>query len=230
MGGRHSDINSYDSFGSDESNPDKVRVYVYIRKSDLPNVMSEGLLSPRKLSELYPEKNQYLVNKYKSHMEASMTGKSGEDLISYLKKKDGNTEIENTLNYLDWTDEYTYRGSYAVAFLFHPIPTKSASIVNHIRKYRNDFLKNRQLISFSFYPQDYSIQIIASGYNGLESMSVEDLFEMTEEDWIGVWKGVREEDKKLKKIGNELMKFAGIPHGRIIPDGGLIKPNDIVIH
>lgn len=193
--------------------------YIYIPKSDVNSVIKYGLLSARAQSELIPENNNRIIEKYETQLQEALE-KFDPELRNYIEKHSDGTRIGNILVYLDWRDEETLKGSKAIYFLFYPVP-RHKTILRHIERYRENFLKDRVLISFPI-SRNKKIYTIGTYY------SAKDLNSEDENFWVEQWLKAIQHDKAHKD--KKTLWFSGIPHAYIIPNDGKISPDDISIY
>ncbi len=221
--------------------------YVYVPRKDLPNILLDGLMSARILVEKYPEKKSEIIAKYNEQFtQALSNGEYGVALYEYITKtKDrsfGANELLDILDYLDWREEETEKGSLAIYFLFHPIPNHK-SIRKYIKEYRDNFLDDRVLLEFNIASQDimyiHEVEIqeeetmthmdltLSSGIQAQKyDSSIHCLFSQGQAFWINKWKQVILQEMKERKENDDYIEqslwFQDITHGFIVPVNGMI--------
>jgi len=190
--------------------------YAYVPKEQLSGIMKMGYLSARLQHELIKESDSILIKKYESQYNAV---KDDPEFISWVKDDLNSMPlIERILNYLDWRDESTERGSLSIYFLFSPIPYE-IDIRNQIRSKRGDFLKDRILLKFQMKIKSIKDIVMISS----DGLSVSDILNKNENWWINRWR------LALSSTNHNPLWFDGIPHAYIVSKRGLIEPANISI-
>jgi hypothetical protein len=201
-----------------------MRVYAYVPQDQLKSVLELGYLSARAQSELLPAKHSELIAKYRSQYEAISNDTEFQDWCraNNLSATHEKVTIDDILNYLDWRDEATERGSRAIYFLFAPVPTDDPAIVAEIDRQRAGLLADRVLISFEI-PAHSEVQIVAPPKPHL---SAQKLASQPTSFWRAVWR------RSLKRHANntDVLWFEDVPHGYIVTGSGIVAPSSITVH
>jgi hypothetical protein len=186
--------------------------------------MKLGYLSARAQADLLPDKHAELIAKYRDQYHAVRNNPEFQDWCRANNRSATHKQvtIDDILNYLDWRDEATERGSRAIYFLFAPIPTDDPVIVAEIDRQRSGLLADRVLISFEI-PACAEVQIVAPV---TPARSAQELASQPGSFWRAVW------HKSLKKHANNrnVLWFEDVPHGYIVMESGRIPASGITVH
>jgi hypothetical protein len=194
------------------------RVYAYVPTDQVASVRRLGYLSARaQVDGLGGANERELVVKYAHQLAAARRDQQFREW-RVLQERRGQRELDWTLDYLDWRDETTERGSLAVYFLFAPVPPEVTPLVL-ADPARRGLLLGRTLVSWKLPPRARVALVAARGHAG----SPDAFFGRPPAYWAQKWRG------SLATGSDESLWLEGIPHGYYIPEGGRVPPEAIAV-
>lgn len=151
-----------------------------------------------------------LESKYGQQYDAALSDVRWRDsLLAFNEQHGYNLRREQQImGYLDWRDEATERGSYAIYFLYAPIPKSLESEFNRVR---GNFLKDRTLMRIPL--PDEPIQVV----DNVDGQPAEWYLKQNTAYWTATI------DHALKEGSDNALWLAGVPHGYIVPTSGRVE-------
>ena len=185
--------------------------YAYVPSDLVASVLKLGYLSMRGQYDLDPIATATILEKkYGRQYDAALSdGRWGDSLLAFNERHGNNSSRDRQImGYLDWRDEATERGSYAIYFFYAPIPKRLEAEFNRVR---DNFLKDRTLMHLRL--PDGPIQVV----DDVDGRPAEWYATQDTAYWTATI------DRALKEGGDDALWLAGVPHGYIVPDSGRVE-------
>ena len=185
--------------------------YVYVPNEVVPSVLDRGYLSMRgqyKYDSIATA--AVLSTKYGQQYQSAMDDPKWRESLLAFNHIHGNTgdRVKELLGYLDWRDEATEKGSYAIYFLFAPIPKTLHSEFNRVR---DSFLDGRTLMCLKL--PNLPVTVVGD----VDGRPAEWYASRTSNYWEA------RIVQALKDGGDDALWLAGVPHGYIVPESGQVE-------